>query len=40
MYTYATVLSNYADDNDLYAIDNDKEKAKTVLVEDFQIVIN
>ena len=40
MYTYATVLSNYADDNNLYAIGNDKEKAKIVLVEDFQIVIN
>ena len=35
-----TVLSNYADDNNLYAIGNDNEKTKWALVKDFQTVIN
>ena len=37
---YTAVLSNYADDNNLYAIGNDKEETKRALVKDFQTVIN
>ena len=40
LFLYTTVLSNYADDNNLYAIGNDKEKTKRALVKDFQTVIN
>ena len=34
------MLSNYADDNNLYAIDINKEQTERVLVEDFQTVID
>ena len=37
---YTTVLSNYVDDNKLYAIGNDKEETKRALVEDFHTIIN
>ena len=37
---YTAVLSNYADDNNLYAIGNDKEETKRALVKDFQTVIS
>ena len=40
LFLYTTVLSNYADDNNLYAIGNDKEEIKRALVKDFQTVIN
>ena len=40
LFLYTTVLSNYADDNNLYASSKDKEETKRALVEDFQIVIN
>ena len=40
LFLYTTVLSNYADDNNLYAIGNDKEETKRALVQDFQTVIN
>ena len=39
LFLYTTVLSNYADDNNLYAIGNDKEEIKRALVKDFQTVI-
>ena len=32
------VLSNYADDINLYAIGNDKEKTKIFFIKDFQTV--
>ena len=34
------MLSNYADDNKLYAIDINKEETERLLVEDFQTVID
>ena len=37
---YTTVLSNYADNNILYDIGNDKEETKRAFAEDFQTVIN
>ena len=37
---YTTVLSNYVDDNKLYAIGNDKEETKRALAEDFQTIIS
>ena len=40
LFLYTAVLSNYADDNNLYAIGNDKEETKRALVKDFQTVIN
>ena len=40
LFLYTAVLSNYADDNNLYAIGNDKEETKRALVNDFQAVIN
>ena len=40
LFLHTTVLSNYADDNNLYAIDNDKEETKRTLVKDLQKVIN
>ena len=40
LFLYTTVLSNYADDNNLYAIDDDKEETKRTLVKDLQKVIN
>ena len=40
LFVYTAVLSNYADDNNLYAIGNDKEETKRALVKDFQTVIN
>ena len=33
-------MSNYADDNNLYAIGNDKEETKRALVKDYQRVIS
>ena len=39
LFVYTTVLSNYADDNNFYAIGNDKEETKRALVKDFQTVI-
>ena len=40
LFLHTTVLSNYADDNNLYAIGNDKEETKRALVKEFQTVIN
>ena len=40
LFLYIAVLSNYADDNNLYAISNDKEETKRALVKDFQTVIS
>ena len=40
LFLYIAILSNYADDNNLYAIGNDKEETKRALVKDFQTVIN
>ena len=40
LFLYTTVLSNYADDNNLCVIVNDKEETKRALVKDFQTVIN
>ena len=40
VFLYTTVLSNYADDNNLYAIGNNKEETKRELSEDFQTVID
>ena len=40
LFLYTTVLSNYADDNNLYAIGNDKEETKRAPVKDFQTVTN
>ena len=40
LFLYTTVLSNYADDNNFYAIGNDKEETKKALSKDFQTVIN
>ena len=40
LFLCTAVLSNYADDKNLYAISNYKEKTKTVLVKDFKTVIN
>ena len=40
LFLYTTVLSNYADDSNLYVIGNDKEETKRALVKDFQTVIN
>ena len=40
LFLHATALSNYADDNNVYDIGNDKEEIKRALVEDFQEVIN
>ena len=40
IFRHTTVLSNCADDNNLYAIGNDKEETKRALVKDFQIVAN
>ena len=40
LFVYTAVLSNYADDNNLYAIGNDKEETKRALSKDFQTVIN
>ena len=40
LFVYTTVLNNYADDNNFYAIGNDKEQTKRALVKDFQTVIN
>ena len=34
------MLSNYADENNLYHIGNDKEETKRALVKDFKTVIN
>ena len=38
-FLYTTVLSNYEDDNNLYAIGNDKEETEQALVEDFHMYI-
>ena len=40
LFLYTTVLSNYADDKNLYAIGNDKEETKKALAKDFKTVIN
>ena len=40
VFLYTTVLSNYADDNNLYSIANYKEETIRALVKDFQTVIN
>ena len=40
LFVYTAVLNNYADDNNLYAIGNNKEETKRALVNDFQRVIN
>ena len=40
LFLCTTLLSNYADDSNLYAIGNDKEETKRALVKDFQTVIN
>ena len=40
LFLHTTVLSNYADDNNLYAMDNDKEETKRTLVKGLQKVIN
>ena len=40
LFLYTTVLNNYADDNNLFTIGNDKEETKRALVKDFQTVIN
>ena len=40
LFLYTAVLSNYADDNNLYAIGNDKEETKRALVKDAQTVIS
>ena len=40
LFLYTTVLSNYADDNNLHAFGNDKKETKRALVEDFQTVIS
>ena len=40
LFLYTAVLSNYADDNNLYAIGNDKEETKRALFKDLQAVIN
>ena len=40
LFVYTAVLSNYADDNNLYAIGNDKEETKRALFKDLQAVIN
>ena len=40
LFLHTAALSNYADDNNLYAIGNDKGEIKRALVEDFQIVID
>ena len=40
LFLYTTVLSNHADNNNLYVIGNDKEETKRALVKDFQTVIN
>ena len=40
LFLYTAVLSNYADDNNLYAVGNDKEETKRALFKDLQAVIN
>ena len=40
LFLYAKVLGNYADDNNLYAIANDKGETKRAVVKDLQIVID
>ena len=40
LFLYTTVLSKYADYNNLYAIGNDKEETERALIKDFQTVIN
>ena len=40
LFLHTAVLSNYADDKNLYAISNYKEKTKTALAKDFKTVIN
>ena len=36
LFLYTTVLSNYAEDNNLYPIGDDKKETKRALVKDFQ----
>ena len=40
LFLYTTVLSNYADDNNLCAIGNDEEETNRVVAKDVQTVIN
>ena len=40
LFLYTTVLSNHADNNNIYVIGNDKEETKRALVKYFQTVIN
>ena len=40
LFLYNTVLSNYADDSNLYAIGNDKEETKRAFIKDAKTVIN
>ena len=40
LFLYTTVLSNYADGNNLYAIGNDKGETNRALAKDFQTAIN
>ena len=39
-FLYAIVLSNYSDDNKVYAIGNNNEETERVLAQDFQTVID
>ena len=39
LFLYTTILSNYADDSNLYAIGIDKEETRRVFAKDFQTVI-
>ena len=40
LFLYSTFLSNYADDSNFYATNNDKEETKRALAKAFQTVIN
>ena len=40
LFLYCTFLSNYADDSNFYATNNDKEETKRALAKAFQTVIN
>ena len=39
LFLYTTILTNYADDSNLYAIGHDKEETKRAFVRNFQTVI-
>ena len=40
LFLYTTVLGNFGDRNNLYAIGTDKKETKRALIKDFQAVIN